>query len=150
MTKDQQRRRTRPRVRAPQYTVGSLVDLPASAKKGVCMNILHILQIVAAIATIATGLVSLGWPRSVIGFTGLTPQGGRGITEIRAVLGGFFIALGIAPLILGSPTTFTMLGLAYLGVALVRLVSIFVDRSSVSSNWISLAVEVVFGAILVL
>jgi len=114
------------------------------------MNVLHILQIVAAVATIGTGLVSLGWPRSVIGFTGLAPQGGRGITEIRAVLGGFFIALGIAPLILGSPSTFAMLGLAYLGVAAVRLVSIFIDRSSVSSNWISLAVEVVFGAILVL
>jgi hypothetical protein len=42
-----------------------------------------------------------------------------------------------------------MLGIAYLGVALVRAVSMFVDKSVVQSNIISLAVEIVFGIILV-
>jgi hypothetical protein len=32
----------------------------------------------------------------------------------------------------------------------VRFVSIFVDKSSVRSNWISLAVEIIFGIILVI
>jgi hypothetical protein len=32
----------------------------------------------------------------------------------------------------------------------VRFVSIFVDKSSVQSNWISLAIEVVLGIILVI
>ena len=45
--------------------------------------ILNILRIVAAIATILTGAVSLFWPLNVQGFTGLTANGGRGITEIR-------------------------------------------------------------------
>jgi hypothetical protein len=36
----------------------------------------------------------------------------------------------------------------YLAIAAVRLVSIFVDKSSVQSNWISLAVEIIFGIIL--
>ena len=38
----------------------------------------------------------------------------------------------------------------YLAIAAVRLVSIFVDKSSVQSNWISLAVEIIFGIILVI
>jgi hypothetical protein len=112
--------------------------------------IIQILQIIAAIATILTGLVSLFKPESVTGFTGLRPEGGRGITEIRAVLGGFFIALGAAPLILKSPVAFMMLGIAYLVVALVRGVSMFVDKSAVQSNIISLVVEIIFGIILVL
>ena len=112
--------------------------------------IVQILQIIAAIATILTGLVSLFKPESVTGFTGLRPEGGRGITEIRAVLGGFFVALGAAPLFLNSPVAYTMLGIAYLGIAVVRGISVFVDKSVTQSNIISLVVEVIFGVILVI
>ncbi len=112
--------------------------------------IIQILQIIAVIATILTGLVALFQPESVTGFTGLRPEGGRGITEIRAVLGGFFIALGAAPLILSSPVAYTMLGMAYLVVGVVRGVSMWVDGSVTQSNIISLVVEIIFGMILVL
>jgi hypothetical protein len=110
---------------------------------------LTILKIVAAVTTIATGLVSLVRPRAVQGFTGLTAEGGRGMSEIRAVLGGFFIALGAAPFFLGE-TAYVMLGIAYLGVGIVRAVSIVLDKSAVQSNLISLVVEIVLGVILVL
>jgi hypothetical protein len=114
------------------------------------MTILQILKIIAAIGTIATGLVSLIVPRAVTGFTGLSPTGPRGITEIRAVLGAFFIALGVVPLILNEPATYQMLGITYLVVALVRTASMIVDKSVVQSNVISVVVEVIFGVILVL
>jgi hypothetical protein len=52
------------------------------------MTVLEILKIIAAIGTIATGLFSLVRPRAIFGFTGLSAPGPRGITEIRAVLGG--------------------------------------------------------------
>ena len=112
--------------------------------------VIQILQITAAVGTILTGLVSLFKPESVTGFTGLRPEGGRGITEIRAVLGGFFIALGAAPLLLNSPIAYMMLGIAYLVVALVRGISMFVDKSISQSNIISLIVEIILGAILVI
>ena len=112
--------------------------------------VLQVLQITAAVATILTGLFSLIMPRRVTGFTGLSPVGGRGITEIRAILGGFFVALGAAPLILGAPATYQMLGIGYLVVAAVRTVSMFVDESVVQSNIISVVTEIVLGLILVL
>ena len=112
--------------------------------------ILQILKIIAAIGTIATGLISLIRPRSVTGFTGLVPKGPRGITEIRAVLGAFFVALGAVPLILNEPATYQMLGITYLVVAVVRAASMMVDRSVERSNVISVVVEIVFGVILVL
>jgi hypothetical protein len=112
--------------------------------------LLQVLKIIAAVGTIATGAVSLIAPRSVTGFTGLSPNGGRGVTEIRAVLGAFFVALGVFPLVSGAPATYQMLGIAYLAVAVVRGASMMLDKSVVSSNIISLIVEIVFGVILVL
>ena len=111
---------------------------------------LQILKIVVAIATVATGALSLFAPRAVFGFTGLSAPGPRGITEIRAVLGGLFIGLGLAPFILRSPAAYKMLGIAYLAIFAVRLVSLFVDKSFEQSNYISLAVEIALGVILVM
>jgi hypothetical protein len=113
------------------------------------MNVIEILQIVAALATAATGLFSMLAPTKITGFTGLQPVGGRGITELRAVLGALFIALGVAPLFLGAPA-YLMLGIGYLAIGAVRAVSMFVDRSVVQSNVISLATEIVLGVILIL
>lgn len=113
-------------------------------------GILNILKIIVAIGTIITGLVSLVRPEAVYGFTGLRAEGGRGITEIRSILGAFFIGLGIMALYYRSPQPYMMLGVTYLLVGAVRLVSMFVDKSVVQSNIISVIVEIVFGVILVL
>ncbi|KPK94581.1 MAG: hypothetical protein AMJ88_03610 [Anaerolineae bacterium SM23_ 63] len=112
--------------------------------------ILTILKIMAAIGTIATGLVSMIRPNAVTGFTGLSVTGPRGITEIRSILGALFVALGATPLLLNAPATYQMLGIAYLVIGFVRLVSMIVDKSVVQSNVISLIAEVIFGVILVL
>jgi hypothetical protein len=110
---------------------------------------IQILQYLGCVLTALVGVFSLIAPERIVGFTGLAPQGGRGITEIRSVLGGLFIALGIAPFFLGD-VAYTMLGIGYLAIAIVRLPSIFLDKSSTQSNWVSLAFEIIFGVILVL
>jgi hypothetical protein len=109
-----------------------------------------IFKLGVAIMTVATGMLALYAPKSLTGFTGLSPIGGRGVTEIRAIFGGLFIALGLYPILIGGPVGYEILGWAYLSIAVVRLVSIFLDKSSSRSNWISLAAEVVFGGILIL
>lgn len=113
------------------------------------MDFLLILKIIAALATVATGLLALLKPTAVHGFTGLETDGPRGISEIRSIFGGLFIALGVAPFIFGE-TAYQVLGLGYLVIAAVRLVSILIDRSPSSSNWISLAIEIVLGLILII
>jgi hypothetical protein len=87
-------------------------------------------------------------PNSIEGFTGIRPIGGRGVTEVRAIFGGVFIALGMLPFFF--PAAYFILGVTYLIIALVRAVSMFLDKSVVQSNVISLVVEIVFGVILVL
>lgn len=114
------------------------------------MTLLEILKILAGVATILVGIVALIWPLRVRGFTGLEVKGGRGVTEIRAVLGGFFIGLGGAVLFLNVQAAYQTLGIAYLAVAVVRTVSMFIDNSVEPSNIISVVTEVLFGLILVL
>jgi hypothetical protein len=111
--------------------------------------ILQVLKIIICIATAGTGALALFAPNAVPGFTGLSPVGGRGISEIRAVFGGLFIALGLAPIYFKGDT-FTMLGWGYIAIALVRVFSIFLDKAPDKSNWLSLAIEIVFGIILIL
>jgi hypothetical protein len=113
------------------------------------MNILVILKYIAALATAATGFLALVRPTAIYGFTGLSADGARGISEVRAIFGGLFIALGFAPFFLGE-TAYKVLGFGYLAIAVVRLVSIFVDKSTAQSNLISLAIEIIFGLILVI
>lgn len=112
------------------------------------MNLLLILKIIAALATAATGVLAFVKPAATYGFIGLNANGARGVSEIRAVFGGLFIALGLAPLWLGAPA-YQMLGIAYLTIAVTRAFSIVFDRSFAQSNIISLVIEIVFGAILV-
>jgi hypothetical protein len=111
---------------------------------------MEIIKIIAALATVATGLLAAIKPGAIPGFTGLTAAGPRGISEIRTSFGGLFIGLGLAPFILSVPAAYTMLGIMYLAMALLRGISIVVDKSREQSNIISLVVEIAFGAILVL
>ena len=113
--------------------------------------ILQILKIIGCVGTVATGLLAALRPSAVPGFTGLKTTGPRGVTEIRSIFGGLFIGVGAFPVIVNTPATFHMLGVAYLAIAAARLASMVVDGSlTESSNIISLAIEVVFGVILVL
>ena len=113
------------------------------------MSLLSILKIIAALATAATGLLAFIRPAATYGFIGLNANGVRGVSEIRAVFGGLFIALGLVPLFLGA-STYQMLGIGYLAIAAARIFSIFFDKSTAQSNLISLAIEIVFGVILVI
>jgi hypothetical protein len=114
--------------------------------------ILNILKIVAAVGTVLVGAVSIFNPTGISDFTGLDVAGNpRGVTEVRAVLGAFFVGLGLAPLIWRSQAEpmYLMLGFTYLVVAVVRTISMFVDGSVVQSNIISIVSEVILGLILV-
>jgi hypothetical protein len=113
------------------------------------MNILMILKMIAALATIATGMLALAKPAAAYGFTGLTSNGVRGVSEIRSIFGGLFIGLGIAPFFLGA-VAYQMLGIGYLAIAVARAFSIVFDKSYAQSNMISLVIEIVLGIILVL
>jgi hypothetical protein len=111
------------------------------------MSVLLVLKIIISLATAATGVLAFIKPEAVYGFTGLTATGVRGVSEIRAIFGGLFIALGVLPIVFNQ---YRMLGIVYLAIAVARAISILIDKSYDQSNLISLAIEIVFGVILVI
>jgi hypothetical protein len=113
------------------------------------MNLILIMKIISALATTATGLLVFIKPESAYAFTGLSAPGVRGISELRAIFGGLFIALGLVPFWLGTPA-YLMLGIGYLTIAAARAFSIVYDKSYERSNIISLVIEIVCGVFLVM
>lgn len=114
------------------------------------MTFLEILRWAAVGVTLLTGAYSMIKPGSIKGFTGLEASSPRAVTEIRAVMGGTFIGLGLAALLLNTPEVFKMLGIAYAAIAVIRMVSMMLDKSVIRSNVISLVSEIVLAILLVL
>ena len=114
------------------------------------MNWLTILKYLAVAVTLVTGVISIIWPGTIKGFTGLEASSPRATSEIRAVMGGVFVGLVVAVLLFRTPEVFKMLGIAFAAIALVRAISIVVDHAAVQSNIISLASEIVLAIILIL
>ena len=114
------------------------------------MGILQILKIVVVVVTLLTGGYSLLQPKKIKGFTGLEASSPRAVTEIRAVMGGTFIGLGVAALVFPVREVYFTLGITYTAIALIRAFSILFDQSTEKSNLISLATEIVMAALLFL
>jgi hypothetical protein len=108
------------------------------------------IQIIFAILTIILGIFVIIRPTAIYNFTGLSANGVRGITEIRAIFGGLFVALGAAPLMLNTPASYKMLGIVYIGIAVTRIGSMVNEPCFEKSNLISLLSESIFGVLLLL
>ncbi len=114
------------------------------------MSFIEIIRWAAVVITLLTGVYSMIKPGTIKGFTGLEASSPRAVTEIRAVMGGTFIGLAIAAFLLNTPEVFKMLGITYAVIAVIRTVSMVLDRSVVRSNVISLVTEVILAFVLIM
>jgi hypothetical protein len=103
------------------------------------------------------GLGALARPRMVLDQFGVTVETAEGRNEVRAVYGGFGIALAaiLAVAALGDPSTgegiVVTAAVALLGMAGGRVVSAVVDRpAGFFPVWLYFAIEVVAGIALLL
>ncbi len=114
------------------------------------MEFFSILNNAGALITTGLGLMGLMRPTAAASFTSLEPLGTIGVSEIRATYGGFFFALGAYAIWTQSPVAFAVVGLAWLGAAVGRIVSVFVDRSTSLKNIGGIAFEGAIGALLLI
>ena len=112
------------------------------------MNIPPIIKIIAASVTILTGIYFLIKAKKLKPFTGLEANTPVELTEIRTVMGGTFIGLGVAALIFPVPQVYKTLSVTYAVIAGIRAISMVVEKSIEKSNLISLASEIVLGILL--
>lgn len=89
---------------------------------------LQFLNTLAAALTVAFGLFGFLAPRYTAAALDLrTGASTMGLSELRASVGGLFVVAGLAALWLQDPMAYAMLGFAYAGAALGRLVSLGLD-----------------------
>lgn len=110
----------------------------------------EVLPNVGATVTLGLGALGLLSPETAARLVALKPQGRRGLAELRATYGGLFAAMGLWVLVTQAPPAKLLLGVAWLGAALGRGVSVVVDRSVSLRNLGALAVEAVIAAFLLL
>lgn len=102
---------------------------------------MKLLQILVAALTVIYGIWAVFAPETILGLTGLASTGSQGITEARVALGALYIGLGGYCLWSRNLCAFGVLGAGYAAMAVVRLISIFVDGSGDAGNWTTLAIE---------
>lgn len=89
---------------------------------------IDILNIVACLLTIAFGLFGFVAPRYTAAALDLAPTSSTmGLSEMRASVGGLFVVAGAAAIWLDAPLAYAMVGIAFAGAALGRVVSLVFD-----------------------
>ncbi|MFK7763118.1 MAG: DUF4345 family protein [Roseobacter sp.] len=87
------------------------------------------LNVICALLTIGFGLFGFLAPRYTAAALDLqSTHSTMGLSEMRASVGGLFVVAGLAALILHAPLAYAMIGFAFAGAALGRIVSIVLDR----------------------
>ena len=111
---------------------------------------MYIVNVLAALLTIAFGLFGLIAPRFTATALDLAPtESTMGLSEIRASVGGLFVVCGSAVIILNDPLAYAVLGFGYAGTVLGRLVSLACDAPPRRKVLVFGGIEAVLAAWLV-
>ncbi len=103
---------------------------------------------------LAMGVYALMWPERVLQRFGTPTLTRDGRNEVRAVYGGFGVAVAavLAFAVSGAPEApgiLIALGVALIGMAVGRLISVGIDGFPGFQPWLYLAVELVLGGVLI-
>ncbi|MDZ4166887.1 MAG: hypothetical protein U1E08_04245 [Coriobacteriia bacterium] len=101
----------------------------------------------AAAAMTLFGLGALMRP-ATLAWVGVSADTPLGTSEIRAVFGGMFVALGVACIVTREPVVFAVVGAAWLADFAVRFVSVFIDRVPIGQALTVLGIALVMGVLL--
>lgn len=111
---------------------------------------IDIVNLVAALLTIAFGAFGFLAPRFTAAALDLqTGETTMGLSEMRASVGGLFVALAGGAILLGSGALYAALGVAYLGAAAGRGLSIVLDGAPRRKAGIYFAIEAVLAVWLI-
>jgi len=112
------------------------------------LEIAVVLHNLGAVITLGLGGMALLRPHLAASFTSIEPIGLLGLSEIRATYGGLFAALGAVALVLQDNIFFAGLGAGWLGAAMGRSLSVFLDKSRENKNFGAITFESALGILL--
>ncbi len=114
------------------------------------MIVLDILKILASLSLMAFGLLSLAQPKLAASLIHTQTLDARGVAEMRVNMGGFFVGLGLVPVLLNDPDAYLVAGGAYLAAAGARLMAYVLDKPVLNAEYVGVfAFELLMGVILI-
>lgn len=105
---------------------------------------------IGAIITLLFGIWAICQPVKFSKFVSLTPYKNSGVTEIRATYGGWICGLAIFALLNPTELAFGCLGYGWMGAAIIRSLSIVVDKSYSRKSIIFVIGEIIVGVLLLI
>lgn len=111
------------------------------------MNAIHILGVVISIFFSLFGLII---PKATGRFVGYKIEDTKGEIEIMATYGGFFLGLSLLALFVNSNGGYDVLGGAWLGAGVVRIIAIGKYRKFYPISTALAGIELLIGALLIL
>ena len=103
--------------------------------------------LIGASFTAFFGILAIIKPYLMAKIVGITPKGPRGVSEIRAIYGGWMLGLGGYAIWSQSESVFYCLGTGWAMAALFRLSSFFIDKSYSPKNLRMVVYEVLFAVL---
>jgi hypothetical protein len=108
------------------------------------------LNVLCAVLTIGFGLFGFLAPRYTASALDLAPtESTMGLSEMRASVGGLFVAAGLAALMLAEPLAYAMIGFAFAGAALGRVLSLIFDAPPLRKVLLFGGIEAALAAVLI-
>ena len=109
-----------------------------------------IINIIAALLTIGFGLFGFLAPRYTASTLDLeTTKSTMGLSEMRASVGGLFVILGLAAIAINQPLAYAMIGFAFVGAAMGRVLSIVLDHPPLLKALVFSGIEAALAAWLI-
>ena len=105
---------------------------------------------IGSFISVIAGCLGLIWPKQVSRIIGLQIPGRLGQSEVRATYGGLFIGAGVAVVLIASSDAALVLGAAWAGAFIARVISFVIDKSRTKENIAGLVIEGVMAALLIL
>jgi hypothetical protein len=108
-----------------------------------------IINFACCLLSIGFGLFGFIAPRFTAATLDLAPTvSTMGLSEMRASVGGLFVASGLAALWIDAPMGYAMIGFCYLGAAFGRAVSLAVDKPPLRKTLVFGGIEAALASVL--
>lgn len=109
------------------------------------------LQLIGALVMALSGLAGLIAPARIANALSIELPDPRGRAEVRIGLGGAFFGLGLWALIAREPAAYYVVGAAWLGAAMTRLLAYQLDRPKLDGSYLGIFfLELVMGLFLII
>jgi hypothetical protein len=114
----------------------------------VIATVLRITSILGVLAVLAIGLFGLLRPAAFAAQVGVRADSPAGMGELRAVFGGFMLAMVAALVLIGSPAVYLTVGLLWVGAAIAKVISFVLDRPPLKDGVQGVVSDVVVAGLL--